>query len=94
MLLETRKAQNSVVCQIVFGACLNSMSERRTVARNASRNSRSFGRKNILNVEGLIPFYPTLLLKYNIIVSETLNQNLLHKDICLNILSGGSVGHL
>ena len=45
-------------------------------------------------LKGLIRFYQTLLLKYNIIVSEPLTQNLLNKDACLDILPSGSVGHL
>ena len=70
------------------------MREWGTVAKMSPEILDPLDVKNSLNVEGLIRFYPTLLLKYNIIVSETLNQNLLHKDICLDILSGGSVGHL
>ena len=45
---------------------LNPMGKEWRIVENASRNSRSFGRKNLLNVEGLIRFYPT---KYNIIAS-------------------------
>ena len=43
-------------------------------------------------LKGLIRFYQTLLLKYNIIVSEPLNQNLLSGEICLSILPDGSGG--
>ena len=76
MLAETRKARNPVVCQIVLSLSrLDKRSE--NDGGNASRNSRSFGRKSILNVEGLIHFYAIPPLKYNIIASETLSQNLL-----------------
>ena len=90
MLAETRKARNPVVRQIVLS--LSQLDERSEHdGRNASRNSRFFGRKNILNVEGLIGFCPT---KYNIILSQTLYQNLRNKDACLDILSSGGIGYL
>ena len=65
MLAETRKARNLVVRKIVLS--LSQLDERsENDDGNASRNSRFFGRKNSLNVEGLIRFYPT---KYNTIMS-------------------------
>ena len=60
-------------------------------AGNASRKSRSFGRENLLNVEGLIRFYST---KYNIIVSQTLYQNLLNQGSLFGHSVQRGIGHL